>query len=397
MTMDFTGASMNRAGGPSVADERALSRNALPSAASFEIDLQTAQLDSASGGLGLSLPDAPLKDPGISDISEDPSPAEDSSLAEQMMWLGVTLPIPIELCPEGTAAGTEDDSAPLVPSDSNRMTRAPLTHWIKAGPAPVGEPREELAADPRSVSIDPATVDLPTLDPRLRFTPETISPAIISPLSPIEERLLSDSPLDEVRLPLGGQALTQPTVDEGHQSFEAPAPDAEYTVTVDRPMGFVSVHPNEVHTNGPQAATESSPSAVGIPMESRTDLSEVVRQVRTMVTEQETRSMIQLEPAELGRLTVELVDAPEGLRVTVSAEDPAVLRFLERNVLLLESEARLQGVGHMSFSVGANVSGGLGRGDQRQSEAEASFRKSIEMNTALLAKPRSRRELDTSA
>ena len=132
-------------------------------------------------------------------------------------------------------------------------------------------------------------------------------------------------------------------------------------------------------------------------MEPRTELSEVVRQVRTMVTEHETRSTIQLEPADLGRLTLELVDAPEGLRAYVSAEDPAVLRFLERNVQLLETEARLQGVGLISFSVGANVSGGLGGGDQRQSEAEASFRQNIESNTTQHAKPRSRRELDTNA
>jgi Flagellar hook-length control protein FliK len=161
--------------------------------------------------------------------------------------------------------------------------------------------------------------------------------------------------------------------------------------------GFFTVLPNQDHTDIPHTATQSAHSPGRIPGEPRTELSEVVRQVRTMVTEYETRSSIQLEPAELGRLTLELVDAPEGLRAHVSAEDPAVMRFLERNVQLLETEARLQGVGHMSFSVGADVSGGLGRGDPRQSEAEASVPMTTEWNTAPHAKPRSRRELDTSA
>ena len=489
MSMDFTGASMSMAGGLSAADERPLSSNAQTWAARFGIDLLAAQLLSVPGGLGTSPPDVPLDDQGTSDISEDPSPAE------QMLWLGVTLPLPIELRPDDTAAGTEADSVPLVLSDSKLMSRAEWAHWIEVGLAPVGDPREELSADPRSVSIDPVTVDRSTLDPGLRFTldpmipthpaPLTVahphvpaapappslatgsetsaliastlqtaprhhpasphppnrhpqsaaetrpaehpyspshnasprdlqrrgisktsdayalvecsSPAIISPFSTMDERLLADSSLHDVRLPMGDPTPAQPTVAEEPPSFAAPAPDADNTVTVDRPTGFVFVPPNEVHTIIPRAATQSSHSPRGIPGEPRTELSEVVRQVRTMVTEHETRSTIQLEPAELGRLTLELVNAPEGLKAYVSAEDPAVQRFLERNVQLLESEARLQGVGHMSFSVGANVSGGLGRGDPRQSEAEASFRKNIEWNTAPHAKPRSRRELDTNA
>ena len=389
--MDFTGASVNRAGGLSDADERPLSINGETGAARFEIDLLAAQLVAAPGGLGMSPPDVPLDDRGTSDISEDPSPAE------QMLWLGVTLPLPIELRPVDTAAGIEDDSAPRVPSDSKRMSRAESTHGIEVGLVPVGDPRAELSADPRSVSIDPVTVDGPTLDPGLRSTPDPMGPAISSPSSTIDERLSADSSLDDTRLPRGDQTPAPPTVDEEPPSFDAPAPAAENSVTVDRPPGFVSVQPNEVHTNIPHTATQSSHSPGGLPVEPRTELSEVVRQVRTMVTEHETRTTIQLEPAELGRLTLELVDAPEGLRAHVSAEDPAVLRFLERHVQLLETEARLQGVGHMSFSVGADVSGGLGRGDQRQSDAEASFRKTIEWNTAPHAKPRSRRELDTNA
>ncbi len=391
MTIDFTGLSENRAGGLSAADERPLSINGETGAARFESDLQAAQLVASLGGLGTSPPDVPLKDPETSDISEELSPTE------QMLWLGVTLPHPIELRPIDTAAGTSDDSVPLVPSDSKPMSRAELTHWIKVGLAPVGEPRAELSADPRSVSIEPVTVDGPTLDPGLRFTPETMSPAISSPSSTTEKRLLADSSLDDVRLPMGDQSSAPPTVDEEPPSFKAPAPDAQNTVTVDRPTGYISVPPNEVHTQFLHAATQSSHSPRGIPVEPRMELSEVVRQVRSMVTEHETRSTIHLEPAELGRLTLELVDSPEGLRAHVSAEDPAVLRFLERNVQLLETEARLQGVGQMSFSVGANVSDGLGRGDQRQSAAEESFRKNIEWNNNTQAKPRSRRELDTSA
>ncbi len=391
MTMDFTGASMNRAGGPSVADERPLSSNAQMSAASFGSDLQAAQLVSALGGLGTSPPDVPLEDQETSDISEDPYPAE------QMMWLGVTLPLPIELRPSDTAAGTEDVSAPQVSNDSKLMSCAQLPHWIEVGLAPLGEPREELSADPRSVSIDPVTVDLPILDSGSRITPDTMSPVITSAFTTMDERLLVDSSRNDERLPMGDQTLAPPTVDEAHSSFDTPIPDAENTVTVDRPTGFVSVQTNEVHTHIPHAATESSHSPHSNPVESRTELSEVVRQVRTMVTEHETRSTVHLELPELGRLTMELVDATEGLRANVSAEDPAVLRFLERNVQLLETEARLQGVGHMSFSVGADVSGGGGRGDQRQSEAEQSFRKNIEWNTTPHVKPQSRRELDTSA
>ena len=220
MTMDFTGASLNMAGGLSAADERPLSINAQMSAASFGSDFEAAQLVSALGSLGSSPPDVPLEDQGTSDISEDPFPAE------QMMWLGVTLPHPIELRPDDTAAGTEDASAPLEPNDSKRMSRAELTHWIKAGLAPVGEPRAELSADPRSVS---------TLDPGLRFTPDPMSPAISSPLSTIDERLLADASLDDMRLLRGDQTLAQPTVAEELQSFDASAPDAENTVPVDRP------------------------------------------------------------------------------------------------------------------------------------------------------------------
>ncbi len=389
--MDFQGASVNMAGGCSTDDARPRSINAQTSAASFESDLQAAQLVFAPEGLGTSPPDVPLDDLETSDISED------SSLTEPMMWLGVTLPLPIEQRPRDTGAITADDSALRMPSDSKQMTRAELTHWIEVQLAPVGEPREELTADPRFVSIDPDTVDSPVLDPGLRFTPDTMSPETTSSFTAMDERLLANSSMDDVRLPLSDQTLAPPTVEVEPHSFDAPTLDAPNSVTIDRPMGFVVIPPNEVPTNISHAETQSSRGPGGISVEPRTELSEVVRQVRTMVTEHETRSTIQLEPAELGRLTLELVEAPEGLRAYVSAEDPAVLRFLERNVQLLETEARLQGVGHMSFSVGADVSGGLGRGDQRQSEAEASFRQNIEWNTHQPAKPRSRRELDTNA
>ena len=393
LTIDFTTASVNRASSLSAADERPLSIKAQASTASFGIDLLAAQLVPAIVGLGTSLPEVPLKDQGTSHISEDPS------LAEAMMWLSVTFPLPIELRPVDTAPGTEGDSKPISRSD--------MTIGIEAGLAPVGQPREELSADPRSVAIDPVTVDpgtvdpvtvdLPTLDPALRFTPDPTSPVPNSPASTMVEQLLVDSTLGEIHHPQGDQTPVQPTVDQQPPSVDAPAPDAENTVTADRPTGFVSAQPNVVHTNISHAATPPSHSPGVLPVDPRTELSQVVRQVRTMVTEHETRTTIHLEPAELGRLTVELVDAPAGLRAHVSAEDPAVLRFLERNVQLLETEARVQGVGHMSFSVGADASGGPGRGDQRQSEAESPWRKNIEWNTHPQAKPLSRRELDTSA
>lgn len=389
MTIDLSQTSVNRASDHfSGVDERPLSTNALASAASFGIDLQAAQLVTAPEGLGMLPPDVPLDEPGTADISKEPSPAE------LMLWLAATLTLPIELRPHDTAAGTEDDSKPI--------SRSEMTHGIEVGLAPAGEALEGLSSDPRSVSIDPvtvdaSTVDLPTLDPGPRFTPETMSPAITSPSSTMDEKLLANSSLDDVGALMGDPAPAQPTLAEAPPPFDAPAPAAESTITVDRPTGFVSVPPNAVHTNISHPATQSSHSPGVVPVELRTELSEVVRQVRTMVSEHETRTTIHLEPAELGRLTLELVDAPEGLRAHVSAEDPAVLRFLERNVQLLESEARWQGVGNMSFSVGADVSGGLGRGDPRQSEAEASFRKNIEWNTPPQSKPQSRRELDTSA
>ena len=391
VTMDFTGASVNRAGCHSSTDERPLSNNAQTRAVRFGIDLQAAQLVSAPGGLTTSPPDVPRDDPGTSDISEDPS------TADQLMWMGVTLPLPIELRPHNTATGTDVDSPPLVPIDSNRLSRAELPHLIDGGLAPVREPRVELSADPRSVSIDPVTVDLSTLEPELRSTPETMSPANMAPSSTLNEERLSDSSLSDVRHPRDAQPPAQPTVDEEPPTFDAPVPDAENTFTVNRPTGFVPAPLNEVHTHIPHAATQSSRSPGTIPGELRTELSEVVRQVRTMVTEHETRTTIQLEPAELGRLTLELVDAPEGLRAHISAEDPTVRRFLEHNVPLLETEARMQGMGNMSFSVGADASGEPGRGHQRPSEAGASLRQNIEWNTAPHAKPRSRRELDTNA
>jgi len=388
VTIDITTASANRSGGLTAADERPLTIKPQTGAASFWIDLQAAQLVTAPEGLGMSLLDVPLDDRETSDISEDPS------LTELLMWLGVTLSLPIERRPHYMAPSAEDDS--------KLISRAELTNVLEAGLAPVGAPRQELSADPRSVSIDlgtvdPDTVDVPTLDPGLRFTPKAMSPAITSPSSTIDEKLFKDLSLEDASLPLSEQTPAQPTVDIELKPFDAPAPDAANTVTVDRPTGVVSVLPNEVHTNTSLVATQSSHSPDTLQVDPRTELSEVVRYVRTMVTERETRTTIQLEPAELGRLTLELVDAPAGLRAHVSAEDPSVLRFLERNVQLLETEARLQGVGNMSFTVGADVSGGAGRRDQRQSEAEASFHKNIEWNTTPQAKPRSRRELDTNA
>ena len=382
---------MNRAGCHSSTDERPLSNNAQTRAVRFGIDLEAAQLVSAPGGLTTSPPNVPRDDPGTSDISEDPS------TADQLMWMGVTLPLPLEPRSHDTATGTKVESPSLVPIDSNRMSRTELPHVSDGELAPVRQPRVELSTDSRSVSSDPVTVDLSTLEPEHRSTLETMSPAISAPSSTVNEERLSDLTLNDVRHPRGEQPPVQPTVDEEPPSVDAPAPDAENTFTVNRPTGFVPAPLNEVLTHISHAATQSSRSPGTIPGELRTELSEVVRQVRTMVNQHETRTTIQLEPAELGRLTVELVDAPEGLRAHVSAEDPAVRQFLEHNVPLLETEARLQGVGNMLFSVGADTSGEPGRGHQRQSDTGASLRQNIEWNTASHTKPRSRRELDTNA
>ncbi len=380
---DFTGASENRAISRSGTDERPQSPPAQTWAAHFEIDLPAAGHISVPESLGTLPPDVPLNDPDTLNISDNPSPAE------QVMWQGSTLPIPIEQRPLDAVTGNEADSRPI--------SVAKLTHLNDVRLHLVGKPHEELSADYHSVSIDPVTIESPTLAAGHQSTPETQSPAAISPYTTMSEGLLADQSLDNVRLPMDDPTPDPPSVQEEPRTFDAPAADAENIATVDRLTGFASIPRGDVPPNILQAATLSSHTPGATPVKRHTELSEVVRHVRTMVTKHETRSTIQLEPAELGRLTLELVDAPKGLRAHVSAEDPAVLRFLERNVQLLETEARWQGVGHITFSVGADVSGGLGRGDQRPSEAEETFRQNILWNATSHVRPRSRRELDTSA
>jgi hypothetical protein len=389
VNIDIREASRSMVGGLASTNERPLAMSAHAWGACFEVELQQAQLGAAPQAIKAS----PLGPPP--DAPQESSISEEQSLTEQQMWLGVTVPVPMALCPDNTGGDPQAVAAPQVALDSQPTARIVLPLPMEV--APTGTPGEAPSSEPRSLSPNPVTRDLPTLDSEVLFTSEPNHPAIEHPVSTIEEQLPTASFPDKV-IPVGeDQTPAQQTVDEDPQTFDAHAPDAGKTTTFDRSSGVASFPHNEVWSNISLEGAQSSHHPRGAPVELRTELSEVVRQVRSMVTKHETRSTIQLEPSELGRLTLELVDAPQGQRAYVSAEDPAVMRFLERNVQLLESEARLQGVGQMSFSVGADVSGGLGRGDQRQSEADASFRKNVEWNTAPNAKSRSRRELDTNA
>jgi flagellar hook-length control protein FliK len=331
------------------------------------------------------------------DVPDELEITKDSSVVEQLMCLGVTLPPPIERPPVGISVVPVDDPAPQLAGETSIQPRTELPSPIPLERALNAVPSESLAGIPRPESTEPLPVDesLPDLEtPQL---PKPRQPAIRTPSQSPAEEAPADSPRFETVHAGPKPEPTLPASAETPEATDAPLPEIESTATVDLSAGYASATLNESRTQAPTATPEPTHSGNRIPQEPRTELSEIVRHVRTMVVEQETRSTIQMEPAELGRMTVELVEAPEGLRAYVSAEDPTVLRFLERNIQLLESEARLQGVGNMSFSVGADVSGGLGRGDQRQSEAEASFRRSSEWNTAPPAKPRSRRELDTNA
>lgn len=322
---------------------------------------------------------------------------QDSSAIEQMMWLRVTLPPPNEPVPVLSGVVTEGHAAPLVPSEALAQPQPRLPHVREDEQVLIPDPAAKLAVVARPESPEPEPLEVPKLDAGVQLKPGTQSSVIGSPPATADARLLLDMSQSEVRPTVGDPEPTPMAVTIVPELEDAPQGEFENSAAVDQPAGYASVPPTELRSNSKAAPTEAAYSSHRIPNEPRPELSEVVRQVRTMVTENETRSTIQLEPAELGRMTVELVDAPEGLRAYVSAEDPTVLRFLERNVQLLESEARLQGVANMSFSVGADVSGGLGRGDQRQSETDASYRRGSEWNTTPPAKPRSLRELDTNA
>lgn len=322
---------------------------------------------------------------------------QDSSAIEQLMWLGVAFPPPIEPVPVQSEAVTEDHAVPLVPSDLLAQPQPSFPHPREEEQTLITDSVAKLAVVPGPESTVPEPVEVPKLDTGVQLKPGTQSSAIGSPPATTDVRLFLDMSQSEVRPTVGDPEPTPMAVTIVPELEDAPQGEFENAAPVDQPAGYASVPPTGLRSNSPTAATEAAHSPRRILNEPRPELSEVVRQVRTMVTEHETRSTIQLEPAELGRMTVELVDAPDGLRAYVSAEDPTVLRFLERNVQLLESEARLQGVGNMSISVGADVSGGLGRGDQRQSETEAFYRRGSEWNAAPPAKPRSRRELDTNA
>lgn len=400
VTTDLTLASLNidNADGLSTDSERLLLIHTNAWSSGFETDLEAAtQLLSSTAATKTDVV-SPLLDLDLNlDVPDELEITEDSSAIEQLMCLGVTLPPPIERPAAGTSDVPVDDLAP------QRSDETPIALRTELPSPPTLEQTVDaglqgsIAAIPAAESSEPLPVDdsLPELDtPSL---PAAKRPVIRAPLQTPAEGAPAEMPRYDT-VPSGPEPkLAMPVMSETPELAEAPPRDIDSPATVDQSAGFASVVLSESRTPASASTTELTHSAARLSQEPRTELSEVVRHVRTMVVEQETRSTIQLQPAELGRMTVELVDAPEGLRAYVSAEDPTVLRFLERNVQLLETEARLQGVANMSFSVGADVSGGLGRGDQRQSEAEASFRRSSEWNSAPPAKPRSRRELDTNA
>lgn len=397
MTIDLPIAPLNVADGLLADPQRQLLIPADGWASHFETDLLAAAQLIAPTKVPAEVATLQLEQSLPLDDEVELSITEDSSAIEQMMWLGVTLPPPIEPLPVRSGVVTEDHATPLVPGEALAQPQPSLPRELEDEHVLISDSAAKLAVVPRPESTDPEPVDIPKLDSGVQRTSGTQIPAIASTRPTTEVTLLPDLSQGEVRPTVGDPEPTPVAITMIPGQEDAPQAEFENAATVDQPAGYASVPPTELRSNSPTAATEAAHSPNRILNEPRPELSEAVRQVRTMVTEHETRSTIQLEPAELGRMTVELVEAPEGLRAYVSAEDPTVLRFLERNVQLLESEARLQGVGNMSFSVGADVSGGLGRGDQRQSEAEASFRRSSEWNTAPPAKPRSRRELDTNA
>ncbi len=391
MTIGITLESVNSPSGLSPNNERLPSMSTPTGVANFGTSLEVAQLIGAPTEKETTQSDVSVDDQQASNVAESPS------TAQQLLLLSMTFLPPIMPRSDGAHADIGSDSALLSANKSTAMHFTGETDLPQMGQAPVEVPHDDLSVDLQSVSIDEFAFDIPPLDPGRRFTTNTFSPPIDSTFLAMVEELQLESPSDGFDVSNSDLTSNQMTVDAELDLLEPPKADVDHTSTVDLPTGLVSVLFKEVHTNVPHLATPSTHSLNAARFDMQTDLSEIVRHVRTMTSEHETRTTIQLKPVELGRMTLELVDTPEGLRAHVSAEDPTVLRFLERNVQLMESEARLQGVGQMSFSVGADVSGGMGRDTPQQSEAESSLRKTIEFSHTPHKKTRSSRELDTSA
>lgn len=397
MAIELSTSTMNSTGCLPSSSDRPLVPQSESSNAIFRIDLPTAHGASAISMDGAQLLSDPADDRSTSDSQ---NPGEEIPLFESLLWPGCMLPLWNERSPADPEPPSDENPMPLNSGLQDPQARKNSIAWAIITPdqsAPAITNLAELNTAGPPIMNEMATVT-PTdqsMDNRVAHQFEAMN--IDSSDLLIESSSQSNKHRDITAADQGEVSSPHPATDGDRYLRDLSSPDTVVSAAHDRPANIVSMSNNLEHSHSSTTLTKASHRTTSQHVELRTELSEIVRHVRTIVTQGETRSTIQLEPSDLGRLTLEIVDAPLGMRASISAEDPSVQRYLERNIQLLEAEARLQGLSSMSFTVDTGSSNGFERNAQQQDEPESHATLNKVWPVPQSSIPRSRRELDTSA
>lgn len=109
------------------------------------------------------------------------------------------------------------------------------------------------------------------------------------------------------------------------------------------------------------AAAEAAPEPRATPRPDETRASEILRQVRVAISPRFEQAVIQLHPAELGRISIQLRVEKDGLVAQVRAEKREALEALEKHIPELRAALARQGIQAGEFDLA------LGFHDERKS------------------------------
>ncbi len=295
----------------------------------------------------VALPDIPSEEIAIADPALTNSQAPDITVPETAIVVGEapTVAVDGEPIPEPKTASVPDPRQ-IDP--------------VKAEPEPtaklVDDPKPNDQTNTKAAIIEPETIKKGDAAPETKVaagTPDTPGPAAVSVDK--ASTVPANTPrtaVTETAEPTLSQSETQiraATTGSATTAVEAPSTPAIQTAT-----SSAAVTASAVTPTAPAAATPTPPTVTAAPAE----IPSIVAQSLSSVDDHKDRILVQLDPPELGRISIDFKFDAAGLQhVTITGETPEALRQLRQMHFELLQALERQGLSSQDMTFRQNNPG----------------------------------------
>jgi flagellar hook-length control protein FliK len=228
-------------------------------------------------------------------------------------------------------------------------------------------------------SIDASSIEPSPELPKPAHAERSENPSTGAIEPAITAHVVSEVPKDDKK---------DPSSDAPKEEHHDSTPKSDVTAQLAPAASVLNPASPSTPTHGPRVAAE--PGAIR-----HFAVEQIVKGVSTHSSEGVTRVEAQIDPPELGRMSIELSRTAEGLSAKITADDPAVLALLDQQVREVQQALEAAGVPLLSLQLGLGMDSSSSR-EERPEQDESGISQPIgRSSSAVRTAPR--REIDTKA